>query len=319
MAFLNGLLTGLLAGGEQDPDLDQALERAAYRVEPSLKRSRSWPKLYRRPIRAALAQARRVAAAIPGPVTVDAQAYIHDPFVHALFASPEDIRRALCSSQVMREYIASCSTDEAYALLSMRRMDKHSLGMEDSGGVMRRDVPQHMIWFSDHQLLGPEPTLAAARETLLWTIFDRFLERVAVGIGRIRAERERLTLEKDLAQARLRAAPLERRPELRQALEKSLNDLSAANRCLENGNMAEVFGTVLSHPEDCLYLSEHSWRLDNMGLVRPEADEQNGNRLTFVELRERYVEARTVVLVHCHDIHPMSQSERLLEAERWLG
>jgi hypothetical protein len=319
LSVLSQLLSAWSRSEKSDPDLEQALERAAYQVEPCLKQSRSWPKRFRPPIAAALQQAKTVLAGIPGPVEINPRSFAHDPFVHALFGSPEDIRRSLCSSSVMRQYVDSGVSQEVYVLLSMRRNEKNTLGMEDDGGVMRRDVPQRKVWFTDHQLIGPEPTLEAARETLKWSLFDRFLERVAVGIQRIRLERDRLSQEKDLAQARLRSATPANHKELQGKLELTLMHLGAATQCLENGNMSEVFATVLSHPEDCLYLEECSLILDNMGLVRTNEVSNSSSRLTFSDLHERYVEPRTVVLVHCQDIRPITQNERLQEAVRWLG
>ncbi|MFO7541872.1 MAG: hypothetical protein R6W97_03540 [Thiobacillus sp.] len=303
-----------------EPDLDEALERAAARVEPRLKQTRGWPKRFRRPISDALAQARRVAEAIPGPVDIDAAHFARDPFVHALFGSPEDIRRALCSSRVMHDYVDSGIGSEAYVLLSMRREEKRTLGMENAGSVLNRDVPQRLVWFSDHQLIAPAPTLAQARENLRWTLFDRFLERLAGGVDCLRAERNRLAEEKDHALARLRRAGASQRPELQVRAENSLRQLGEATRCLEHENLVEIFGTVLSHPEDCLFLREQVLRIDNMGVVHSdEGKPDDVPPLRFAELIERYHEPRTVVLVHCPDIHPMTQEERLREAERWLG
>lgn len=302
-----------------EPDLEEALERAAARVDPRLKQTRAWPKRYRRSISAALAQARRVAEAIPGPVDIDAANFARDPFVHALFASPEDIRRALCSSRVMHDYVDSGVASEAYVLLSMRREEKRTLGMEVAGSVINRDVPQRLVWFSDHQLIAPAPTLEQARANLRWTLFDRFLGRLAGGVDSLRAERDRLAEEKDHALARLRCADASRRPELQQRADHCLKQLGEATRCLEPDNLVEIFDTVLSHPEDCLFLREQTLRIDTMGVVRSDGGDNNGSLLRFVELVERYHEPRTVVLVHCPEIHPMTQEERLNEAERWLG
>jgi len=306
-------------GDKFDPEFEQALERAAELVEPHLKRSRGWPRRYLRPIAAALAQARHVAEALPGPVQIDAAHFASDPFVHALFATPEDIRRSLCSSRVMHEYVASGVATEAYMLLSMRREEKRTLGMQSAGAIVNREVPQRLVWFTDHQLFAPAPTLAGARENLRWLMFDRLLERVAQGVDRLRAERDRIAGERDHAVARLRGVDASRRPALQQAAERWLKQLGEATRCLEHDNLAEIFAAVLSHPEDCLYLREMSLRIDSMGVVCAESGGDEVPPLVFTELIERYQEPRTVVLVHCPDIHPMTPGERLEEAARWLG
>lgn len=321
MTLFNRIFSTLLGGDgdKRDPDFEQALERAAKLVEPRLKHSRGWPRRYRRPIAAALAQARHVAEKIPGPVQIDAAHFAGDPFVHALFASPEDIRRSLCSSQVMHDYVASGRSTEAYMLLSMRREEKRTLGMENAGGVLNRDVPQRVVWFTDHQLFVPAPTLAEARQNLQWMMFDRLLERVAQGVDRLRAERDRIAGEMDHAVARLRSADPSRKPALQQAVDLWLQQLGETTHCLEDENLADIFGAVFSHPEDCLYLREQTLQIDSMGVVRAESADGPITPLVFTELIGRDQAPRTVVLVHCPDIHPMSQIERLEEVERWLG
>jgi len=300
-----------------DPDLDEALDRAAYQVEPRLKHARGWPKRYRRAIGAALAQARLVAKGIPGPVQLGPAEYARNPFVHALFATAEDIPRTLCGSPVIREYFAHDRQDGAvYALLSMQRQEKTVLGMALAGEHVRRDVQRQQIWFTDHRLSGPSPSEAEARRNLLWTQFDRFLERLSVGVERLRAERDRLAREKDLALARLRGADTTRRAVLRQALDGVLKQLGDANEPLELERMHEVFETVLAHPEDCLYLQTHTTTLDDMGVVNP--DDERAVTLKFVDLLERYQAPRTVVMVNCGEMRAIAHAARLNEAAGWL-
>lgn len=301
---------------EADPDLDAALDRAAARVEPRLRQTRGWPRRYRVAIAAALAQARRVAEGIPGPLELSPARYAGDPAVRALFASPEDIRRALCGSQAIRDYVAAGGGREVYALLSMRRLEKTVLGVDMSGEALRREVPQTLVWFADHRLTGAAADEAGARRALLWTLFDRFLERLAVGVERLREERERLLHEKDLAMARLHDAGQAEAAAARPALDDVLRRLGEVTQALELDHLAEVFDAVLLHPEDCLYLVEHTYVLDEMGRLRP--GDTRASALRFVDLQERYQEPRTVLLAHCRNFRPVSQGERLREAEGWL-
>ncbi len=302
---------------DADADLDAALARAAARVEPRLPGTRGWPGRYRRAIAAALAQARRVAKDVPGPLALSPARYAADPRVRALFGSAADIRRVLCGSQAVRDYVASpAAAADMYALLSMRLRERQVLGVEIAGDQVRREVAQTQVWFSDHRLSGPAPSEAEARRALLWFLFDRFLERLAVGVERLRAERERLAREKDLAMARLRGGAPSGVAHAHAELESILKRLGDVNRCLELERMDEVFEAVLSHPEDCLYLAERRLALDPLGNLRPGVG--GADVLHFAELHERYQDARVVVLVHCPEVTPVSAGERLREAEGWL-
>lgn len=85
MSVLSQLLSALSRHEKPDPDLEQALERAAYRVEPHLKHTGSWPKRFRPPLAAALNQAKNLLEGIPGPVEINARSFTQDPFVHGCF------------------------------------------------------------------------------------------------------------------------------------------------------------------------------------------------------------------------------------------
>jgi hypothetical protein len=315
MNFLTRLFHSSHPGEPEDPALEEALERAAMRVEPRVKQTRHWPDRYRASIGRALAQARRVAGGIPGPVTLDSEHWVGDPLVHALFTSADDMHRLLSMNPVLRDFIAAHGCTDVYVLLSMRREEKNVFGMEASGATLVRDVPQRVIWFADHLVLAPAASEAEAGDTLLWSLFDRFLERLSVGIGRLSHERERLIQEKEQAQTRLRGAAESARPALAKEFEDRLARLGEIMQLLDPGHLHDVFNTILSHPEDCLYLKRHAIRLDAMGVVQPEG---HGTLLEFTDLIERYQAPRTVVMAHCPGVCPSTLGERLGEASHWL-
>jgi hypothetical protein len=313
------LLSQVIGSRDTDPLLNAAVERAVYRVEPRLKQIRGYPGRYRPYMEPVLARVRHLSASVPGPVTVDADHYLRDPFVRALFGSPDDIRRFLCSTQTMRDHVARHGAGELYALLSMRRTEKTVFGVEASGDVLRRDVAQRTVNFSDHQLIGPAPTEAGARENLFWHLFDRYMEHVAHGLDLLREERRRLTEAKDLALARLRSASPDLRAARQVELDKVLAHLGQAAESLDLERLGDVFEVVLSHPEDCLVLEARSLSLDAMGVIHADAGKHGVVSLDFVDLLERDRETRSVVLVHCRRVVSLSPAERLEEAKQWLG
>lgn len=319
MTWIDRLLHPFVPTGTDDAQLQVALERTAKRVEPQrLQQARGWPQRFRRPIAAALAQARRVAEGIPGPVELDADHYTRDPFVHALFASAGDMNQILGTSVALRDYARAGARDEAYALLSMRREEKHILGMEDEDGWLRKDVLQRVVWFTDHRLSGPAASLTEARDGLTWTLFDRFLEHLVVGIERLRADKARLTAERDLALDRLRHATPGRRAEWQRRADAALRQLREATEALDPVHLYEVFETVLSHPQDCLYLAATRLTLDSMGIVHPDHVPPDAATLTFVDLVERDQERRTVVMVHCRDLQRILREGPRLELQPWM-
>lgn len=318
MGFFARLFQLPSASAQADPALEQALERAALAIDPNLRRTRHWPGRYRASIGRALEQTRRVAEGVPGPVVLDRANWLKDPLVHTLFASAEEMQRAMSASPTLCAFIASHGGSEVHALLSLRREERKSFGIDATGAVLRRDVAQTNIWFTDPHFIGPAASEGEARENMFWALFDRFLDRLGVGVERLRAERERLVQEKDMAQARLRGAPPERRPALEQALGTLIKRLTEIGEILDPERMHEVFDTILSHPEDCLYLEGYSLVLNALGVVCSEDDSPNVNTLHFVDLLERYQMPRSVILVRCPGVTPSTLADRLGEAGQRL-
>jgi hypothetical protein len=201
----------------------------------------------------------------------------------------------------------------------MRRVEKSVFGLEMAGAVVRRDVAQRVIHFTDLQLIGPAPTEKEARENLLWYLFDHYMEHVAQGLSRLRDERQRLAQEKDFALARLRSVSADRRAARQLELDEVLANLGDASATLDLEHLGEVFDVVLSHPEDCLALAVQRMNLDAMGVIHADATDPGVVSLPFVDLLERERETRTVVLVHCWDVTPASPGNMLEEARQRLG
>jgi hypothetical protein len=76
----------------------------------------------------------------------------------------------------------------------------------------------------------------------------------------------------------------------------------------------DVFDAVLSHPEDCLYLERHAFRLDAMGVAQGEG---NSAAIEFTDLVERYQAPRTVVMARCPGVISSTLADRLDEAGHW--
>lgn len=131
--------------------------------------------------------------------------------------------------------------------------------------MLRKDVLQRLVCFTDHRLSGPAASLAAARDRLTWTLFDRFLERLAAGIERLRADKARLTSERDLGLDRLRHAAAGQRAGYERRADMALRQLHEATEALDLAHLQEVFEAVLSHPQDCPYLDITRLALDRMG------------------------------------------------------
>jgi len=313
-----GRSPGSVAG--LDPaELDVAVARAIEAVEPRLRQAGGYPQRYRAAVARALTHVRALAAQVPGPVVIDRAHFAADRTVHALFGAIDAVRAALCASRAMRDFVREQPfASEVYALLAMRRQERQALGLDLQGEVMRRDVPQTLVYFAEHTLAAPGTSEAECRDRLAWHLFDILTGKVRARIEARRTEKLRLENERDLVMARLRVAPASDQPRQRQALEGLQTALAEITAALNLSRLHDDFTTILAQPQAHLYLEQACMTLDGMGVRRRTGEVADGAEVCFADLHGRDAPGWTVILVHCRGLVRPSLAEQMHEADRWL-
>lgn len=317
-----GLLDSLFgkSGAGESPLLADAVEWAVDRVDPRLRNLGGYPERYRQSVAHALAYAQALADGVPGPIPITTEAYASNPLVHALFAVQDDLHAAITASRAMESFLRDHPTvGEVYALLCMRRQTKNVFGMEMQGEILRRDVPQEVVFFTDYTIAEPGLTEAEARQRIARGFFESLVVHVINRIDARKEERGRLEQARDEILARMRAAPPDRRAELEAGLRNVLSRLGAIVASLELSQYGRDFDAVLTQPEKHLYLERTEINLDSMGIVRSQ-NAADSAEIDFCDLIGRDRRRWTVIMMYCdHVRHGASVEGRFESAERWLG
>lgn len=305
------------------PELLSAIERAVCGVEPLLRHVGRYPGAYRKPVMSALEYARSLALSLPDPVEVNLASYASDAYVHAIFPSTDVVSEAFRSSRAIQDYLREQpSSDEVYALMGMRRREKTTMGMELSGQLIQRDVPQHIVYFSSHTIENPAPSEAQARERVAWNFFDSLVAQVAKRVASRKQKMQSQLQEKDLLMARLHVSDAGERPALQEELSGMLARMQAVTRSLDLHNYLDDFKAVLLDPEQYLRLNQTSMILDSMGIIRDSDSAAQGKAILFNDLIGFDRRDWTVTMVHCRDIRDIQGetfATRLETAYRSLG
>lgn len=302
-----------------DPDLDAAVERVIDGLEPKLKFAGGYPQRYRKAVAHALTYARALAEAVPGPVTINREAYVQEPFVRAIFASPDDFHSALCMSQAMRDYSRQheCRLGTpVYGLLGMRRQERILYGTEINGDQVRHEVPQTAVIFSDHTLTGIAPSETEARERLMFSFLDSLVAEVHARIAALRQERNYLEQKRGNLLARLHSADAGQRFTLQAELDTLAPRWQETTAGLEPGRYGEYLDSVLLQPEQYLRLEPHTLHLDDMNIRRVPGPGVREIRLTDLIGRDR--RRWSIALLHCQQPGMAPMTEQLEQASRWL-
>lgn len=313
-----GGLLGRLLGPRTDPELAALTAWAVDQVEPRLKQVGGFPQRYATAIAHASAYCSDLASRVPGPIELNRQAFAQTPLVHALFGASDGIAQALVKSKAVREWQRNAGGQaDTYALMGVRRWTKDIFGMEDSNGMLRRDVAQKAVYFADHTFSNLGTSLEDTRSQLARQFLSSLLARVKDRLDALGTDRHALEQESDELRARLRASPHD--TGLQAALEKNLAALRGAVAGLDLRSYARDFDAVLGAPEQYLGLRSLSMTLDAMGIQQPAGGEAALQPLDFTEMACRDRRRWIVMVVRCRLDELPPYHERLAQEERWLA
>ncbi|MFO1404132.1 MAG: hypothetical protein U1E96_06100 [Azonexus sp.] len=301
-----GLLSAIAGMLHRTPPADTgtrlALARIGELVDPLLTVAPDFDSHLKSPVDCALGYCEGLVDSLPGPHTVDSRAFVSDPLVHALFATADDIRGMLGRSQAVRDYLANpeCRrSDSFYALLAARRQEKKQLGPALQGDTLRANVPQTVLYFTDHTLVEPHCELHETRQALRASAYDSLLRNFHAHLEGLRieraetqgdstSERAHLALLKGSTPGPEYAVHTRRLAEL----DAHLRSVAAA---LEPEPLVRALAEFLLAPELSLALQPYTVALDRMGVVTQTAGA--GDTLSFPELIARDKRRYMVTLV----------------------
>lgn len=286
MKLLDRLLRGGRGNGEaQHARIHDAIERLLA-ISPQLRMARRHEARLAQALQVTFPYLDRLLADVPPAREASAAAWGRDPYIHAFFASSEEVAPALSRSPDLREFFERRpGVQEAYGVLGMALVEKNVLGVALHGETLRSDVVRLTVSFSDHRVPMCGDGEAGLREEVVRRLVDQLgLE----GLSRFAADqsrREVLEEERALLRTRLRilesqgvgvrgafgdqpTAGTEELARLREdmlANERSLEELGVRSEALDRqlGHLCDV----LADPGRHLYVESRHFRLNRMNVV----------------------------------------------------
>jgi hypothetical protein len=300
-----GILSRLLrtedpADAQNEQQIRDTVERVM-RLHPHLRLARHYQATLAPAVAAALKYVGALVDAVPAPREVSAAAWGSDPYIHAYFASPDDVAPVLSRSADLRAHFERHGElPEAYAVLGMEMTERHILGVGLEGGTLRRDVPQTTVNFSDHQVRMCGCTEAELRLEIVQRLLDQLgLE----GLARVAADQSRRdVLERERALVKTHLQLLERqgtgiRAVLGSGAEAESGELAAQLQAQieENERSLAALGLredaleravqrireVYAEPGQHIAVTTRPMRLDRMNVVLEANSTQHGDDLAF--------------------------------------
>jgi hypothetical protein len=339
-------VAGALFGGGE-PSADDAAERqlvadmielVVEAVEPRVRSRAHYQEKLEGCVCKSIAHLRSIGRERLEPVLLARAAWNDDPRLNAFFATADDVPACLGRSSELRAFFENPSygdVQEAYALLGMKKEERTVLGMELQGESVRQDVAQVTVSFSEHRLIAPAATLAAAR----LEVGRRIIQRLAqVALSRIIAldmKATELQEHKAYLGARLRLLNLARDgmegivkdpatigQEIK-AIERELKETvdgyieAKASLATLDGYIKHI-DHVFSHPEQHVMLTHTPLRLSRMGVKVGDATMGSVNELTLAELSIGENLRAAIAIARCPRSELPPKEDLVAKAERYL-
>ena len=304
MSLFSAVADFLKPAQPPDPALEQAMLRIDRLVSPLLRTLPGCEHKLAPALHYALGYCDGLVAALPGPIDITRQAFANDPLVHALFATAGDIEQMLGRSQAVRDYLAdpACRQSEYfYAMLAARRQQKRQLGMAIQGNVVHNDVPQLVLYFSNHTLIEPACSLDITRQGLRGLAFDSLLTTFHDHVEALRGEREGLRADASVARAHLTILRGKTPGREYEVCTRHLAELDARLHAtaasLMPDHLVDALGDFLKAPESSLKLAPVTITVDRLGIVSEAENGDNSvHTLNFPELTARDQRLHLVML-----------------------
>jgi hypothetical protein len=339
------IASALFGGG--GPPADQAadnqlvaevIEAVVDAVEPRIRLQSRYQQKLDGCVRRSIAHLRTMAAVLPEPMVLARAAWSSDPHVNAFFATPDDVPQSLGRSRELRAFFADPANrdvPEAYALLAMKKVERTVYAPQLQGEVLRHDVAQITVSFSDHHLIAPGATLVATRVDVGRRILQRLAQVALSRIIELDMKAAELEQRKAYLGARLRMLHLARDgmeglvsdpasiaaqiDEVERDLGKTVDGYIETKASLATLDAyTHHVEDVFSHPEQHLSLVSTPLRVNRMG-IRVE-DDSGGpvNDLTLAELSIGADFRVVIAVVRCARSEMPPEESRLAHGERYL-
>lgn len=334
-----------LFGGEArtDSDADRQLiadtiELVVEAVEPRVRLNPRYREKLEKAARHSIAYLRSIGREGLEPVLLTRKAWSEDPRVNAFFATANDVPDCLGRSRELRAFFENVSNqgvDEAYALLGMKKEERTIFAPKLEGDSLRHDVAQVAVSFSNHRLVAPSATLAAAR----LEIGKRIIQRLAqVALSRIVAldmKATELQEHKAYLGARLRLLNLAREgmegivkdPATLEsdikAVERELKEtvagyIDAKSSLATLDSYIDRIDDVFLHPEQHLTLTHTPVQLTRLGIKADDASLGPLNELNLAELSIGESFRGAIAIVRCPRSELPPKEDLVAKAERYL-
>ena len=237
---------------------------------------------------------------IPASIEVSRSTFTTDPYVNAFFTNVSDLRSIFSRSSEIQDFMDDFHDDSAQccALLCMDRAEKTVMGMEVSGNMVKKDVLQVAVSFSDHRIYSPAPSEPETRDGLKHCLFQGLVTQALERIASLRFTSHRLQSRHQMLHARLRRHKQKIKQvkpgsvssnKISQAIKEAGMEMKNIEQQILNTPLMtpqaalEQLMDVFSQPDKFVSIREIALRLNKMCIKINDDSPESTNKLNLIE------------------------------------
>ena len=339
LGTLNGWLQTRRAVREAEQEraaiIAEAIEEVIAGTEPKLRALSHYDRSLGPVIAGALDYIAGLIARLPPPIELSRRAWQRDPHVNAFFATAADLPLFLSRSKELRDFFQRHpGASQAFAILTLTRKERQVFGLSLQDEMVRRDVAQTSVGFTEPQLLSPSATEEEVRAEARHCALNLYIGLAKKRLTKRQGQREGLDQERLILETRLKGlrAQVRQGTEDPAALQEKIATTEA--RLAANAQERAALGSftnrleamlaeihhLLADPGHELQLAPSSLRVDRLG-IKQEGGQGNGvaaNDLSLLECTTA-TSQRVITLVRCPRDELLTLDQIVAQVEPYLA
>lgn len=189
--------------------LQGTIEHVVDEINPRIRAIGDYRKKLRPCVQSSLEYCSELVNHVPDSIEVSSQSWRKEPVVRALFSGVEDLRDVFSQSKEIHDFFDQhADADNCHVLLSTELRERTVLGMEMHGDVLKRDVKQIAVSFTDHRVVKPSVNESELKKNLEQRAFDNLIRYALENITELLAARHSLEEQQRLMKMQLKVAHL---------------------------------------------------------------------------------------------------------------
>ncbi|MFQ5642688.1 MAG: hypothetical protein ACE5FQ_03210 [Thiogranum sp.] len=274
-----------------------AIEHVVDEINPKIRALGGYRKKLRPCVEHTLDYCADLVACLPESTETSSKSWGREPLVKAFFSTAGTVQQVFSHNREVRDFFdRHTDATHCHALLSMARQERTVLGMEIQGEVIRRDVRQTAVSFTDHRVFTPSLNEPELKNNLRRRAFESLIACTLERISKLVAARHLLEEQQQLLNMQIKVKQLKGKSleplignrnsasiDIAALREQAANNGQAGARLTTLEDYIDRIADVLCNPESWLKLYSVSVHLSKMNIKLDDQSTDSGYTLQLTE------------------------------------